>query len=72
MNYVDLPDLRHVVRGFKLRVDAARAISHAETSAANGAVSKEAATNLRDFFVAAANAADKVTGGNGSRIKVPK
>jgi len=36
MNYVDLPDLRHVVRGFKLRVDAARAISHAETSAANG------------------------------------
>jgi len=72
MDYVNLPDLRHVMRGFNLRVDAARAISHVETSAMNGTTSVEAAENLRDFFVAAANAADKVAGGNGNRVKVGK
>jgi len=72
MNYVDLPDLRHIVRGFSLRVDAARAISQVEMNAVSGVASTEAAENLRDFFVAAANAADKAAGGNGSRVKVPK
>jgi len=72
MNYVDLPDVRHVVRGFKLRVDAARAVSQVELLAASGAASVEAAESLRDFFVAAANAADKAAGGNGKRVKVSK
>jgi len=72
MNYVDLPDLRHNVRGFGLRVDAARAISHVEVAAMNGVSDTTAAESLRDFFVACANAADKAAGGNGKRVKVNK
>lgn len=66
MDYVALPDLRRVVRGFDLRVDAARAISHIQTSKANGSTDLTAAKDLRAFFIACANAADLVVGGDGN------
>jgi len=69
MDYVTLPDLRDVVRGFQLRMDAAQAISHVEVAASNGSTSPAAAEALRTFFVACANAADKAIGGSGSRVK---
>lgn len=70
MDFVNLPDLRRVVRGFSLRVDAARAISHVELAAAAGSTNLDAATDLRMFFIACANATDKVLGGNGTRVKL--
>ncbi|AQT27768.1 hypothetical protein HOR67_gp06 [Ralstonia phage RS-PI-1] len=70
MNFVNLPDLRRVVRGFDLRVDAARAISHVELAAAHGSTNTDAATDLRTFFIACANHADKVLGGSGTRVKL--
>lgn len=70
MDFVNLPDLRRVVRGFDLRVDAARAISHVELAKAAGSVNVDAPTDLRTFFIACANAADKVLGGDGTRVKL--
>ncbi|KVE35676.1 hypothetical protein [Burkholderia sp. BDU5] len=69
MDYVNLPDLRRVIRGFDLRVDAARAISHVELARAAGSENVDAATDLRAFFIACANATDKVLGGDGTRVK---
>ncbi|CDK30072.1 hypothetical protein AMP1_43 [Burkholderia phage AMP1] len=68
MNFVNLPDLRRVVRGFDLRVDAARAISHVELAKAHGSTNVDAATDLRTFFIACANHVDVVLGGTGSRV----
>lgn len=67
MDYVKLPDLRRVVRGFDLRVDAARALSHVELASLSS-MDKTPATDLRDFFIACANAADKAAGGSGFAV----
>jgi len=72
MNYVNLPDLRHIVRGFGLRVDAARAISHVETAARNGADVSNAAQSLGDFFTACAQAAYAAAGITGNSAPAPK
>jgi hypothetical protein len=70
MDYVSLPDLRRVVRGFDLRIDAARAISHVELAKSNGSLDTTASADLLAFFVYCANAVDKVRGGDGTRVKV--
>jgi len=63
MDYVNLPDLRGIMRGFSLRVDAARAISHVETAAMNGVDVSEMANTLGGFFSACANAVYSAAGG---------
>ncbi|QYD70157.1 hypothetical protein KZJ38_07580 [Paraburkholderia edwinii] len=65
MDFVSLPDLRRVVRGFDLRIDAARAISHIELAKANGSTDLQPATDLRNFFNACAAACDAVIGDEG-------
>ncbi|KAF1043420.1 MAG: hypothetical protein GAK35_02204 [Herbaspirillum frisingense] len=67
MKYVDLPNLALVTSNhFDLRVDCARAISNVEIQASRAASGKDSATQLRDFFLACANAADKAAGGTGT------
>jgi hypothetical protein len=53
------------VRGFDLRVAAARAISHIELAAANGSQDMTAAADLRAFFLACADACGAVMGDDG-------
>jgi hypothetical protein len=69
MDFVNLPNIMSVVRGFDLRVDAARAISHVEQNKAYGSSIVPAQT-LRDFFIACANAADKAADGDGTRVQL--
>jgi len=69
MDYVKLPDLRHVVRGFNLRMSAARAISSLETAAMNGADVTPAAQELSNFFTACATAAQAAVTAGGSAPK---
>jgi len=70
MDYTKLPDLRRVVRGFDMRMDAARAISQVEILHAGGSADTLPATDLRTFFIACANAVDKTLGGDGTRVAV--
>lgn len=70
MDYTKLPDLRRVVRGFDLRIDAARSISHIELAHAAASTNTQPATDLLAFFIACANACDKVLGGDGTRVQI--
>lgn len=71
MDYVKLPSPGLVNRAFDLRKDAARAISHVETAARNGAGGVASAQALRSFFLACANACDVAAGGTGRVALVP-
>jgi len=57
MNYVDLPDVRGIIRGFNLRIEAAKAISQIEMAARNGADVSQAGNALWSFFTACTDAA---------------
>jgi len=57
MNYVDLPAIPGVIRGFTLRIEAAKAISQLETAARNGAQISDASSALSAFFYACAQGA---------------
>ncbi|MEX3785579.1 hypothetical protein [Paraburkholderia sp. BR14374] len=58
-----LPNISNIVsEGDDLRQDTADAITAVEIVAAYGAGGKASAGQLRDFFIAAANAAHKATG----------
>jgi len=70
MDYTKLPDVRRVVRGFDLRMDAARAISHVEILHSYGSADVLPAQDLRTFFIACANAVDKTLGGDGTRVNL--
>jgi len=61
-----LPDIQKVVSdGDDLRADTADAITAVEIAAKRSASGLAAAGKLRDFFIAAANAADRAAGGDG-------
>ena len=69
MNYVDLPNISLVTSNhFSLRVDCAKAISAVEIQAQRAASGTDSAIQLRDFFIACANAADKAAGGTGTAV----
>lgn len=69
MLYDKLPNVGDICSsGFDLRVDCAQAVSAVEIAAGSGASGLTSAAKLRDFFIAAANAADKAAGGSGSAV----
>lgn len=68
MNYADLVSPGIVNGGFRLRLDCAKAISAVEIVAQTGPSGVTTAQNLRDFFIACANAADKAAGGDGTAV----
>ncbi|KVM61733.1 hypothetical protein WJ58_04020 [Burkholderia ubonensis] len=66
-----LPDIRTVYSdGDDLRWDAAQAVTAVEIAASRGAGGVVSAAKLRDFFIAAANAAHAATGDTLKTVKL--
>jgi hypothetical protein len=66
-----LPKLEGTINnGADIRYDTADAISFVEVAAKRAASGVTSAHMLRDFYIAAANAADKAAGGSGDAVKI--
>ncbi|EML1602123.1 hypothetical protein CPT_Paku_051 [Burkholderia phage Paku] len=71
MLVTDLPNIREVYgQGDDLRWDASQAVTAVELAAARGAGGVTSAATLRDFFIAAANAAHAATGDKTKTVKL--
>ncbi|KVD50610.1 hypothetical protein BGV67_02750 [Burkholderia ubonensis] len=71
MLVTNLPNIREAyAQGDDLRWDTSQAVTRVEEAAARGAGGVASAATLRDFFIAAANAAHAATGDKLKTVKL--